>query len=332
MKRMYRLLLVASVVVGVSCGPPEKKEYKEIDTNIERLHTDLDKLIDPTAKLEVIAEGFKWVEGPLWVEEQQMLLFSDIPNNKVHKWTEQAGLQAYLVPAGYTGKQERGGEMGSNGLLLDQDGNLILCQHGNRRIARMDALLTHPQPSYISMADHWEGKRLNSPNDIIQRSNGDFFFTDPPYGLNDQDIEKKELDFCGVYKLDTLGHLSLLIDSLSRPNGLAFSPDERRLYVGNSDAERPMLYAYDIGPEDSLKASGIVFDFKKYGGGPDGFKIDKEGNIFASGPGGLWIFNKSYVPIGKINLSKAVSNCCLADDGKTLYITNSDQVLRLRMR
>lgn len=332
MKRIYGLLLITLFGAGISCRSSEKKEYRQLDAKIERLHTDLDKLINPTAKVEILAEGFKWVEGPLWIEEQQMLLFSDIPNNKVHKWTEQGGLQDYLEPAGYTGQQARGGEMGSNGLLLDHHGDLILCQHGDRRIARMKALLTHPEANFLSLADNWEGKKLNSPNDIIQRSNGDFFFTDPPYGLNDQDIEKKELDFCGVYKLDTLGHLSLLIDSLSRPNGLALSPDEHRLYVGNSDGEKPMLYAYDIASDDSLKAAGIVFDFKKYGGGPDGFKIDKQGNIFSSGPGGIWIFNKSYVPIGKINLSKAVSNCCLADDGKTLYITNSDQVLRLHMR
>jgi len=329
---MRRLLLLMVLGTSLSCNNAPEKSYRQADGKIEKIHTDLDKLINPTAKLEVLGEGFKWVEGPLWVEDQKMLLFSDIPNNKVHKWTEQGGVEDYLQPAGYTGSQARGGEMGSNGLLLDLHGDLILCQHGDRRIAKMDALLSHPKASYLSLAHEWEGKKFNSPNDIIQRSTGDLFFTDPPYGLNDQDIEKRELDFCGVYKMDTLGHLTLLIDSLSRPNGLALSPDEHRLYVGNSDNEKPMLYAYDIGKDDSLKAAGVVFDFKQYGGGPDGFKVDKKGNIFSSGPGGVWIFNKSYIPIGKINLPNAVSNCCLADDGKTLYITASDQVLRLRMR
>jgi len=309
----------------------EKIERKTIGT-VERLHTSLDKLIDPTAKIEVIAEGFAWSEGPLWVEEHQLLLFSDVPNNKIYKWSETQGLKEYLDLSGYTGKVERGGEKGSNGLLLDRNGNLVLCQHGNRQVAQMDAPFVLPKSSYISLANKFNGKKLNSPNDIIQRSNGDLFFTDPPYGLNDQEIEKKELSFNGVYKLDTLGTLTLLIDTLSRPNGLALSPNEKKLIVGNSDIKKPMLFAYNIDVNDSLTSAGIVVNFQKYGGAPDGFKIDQQGNIFTSGPGGIWIFNNEYVPIGKIKLPQAVSNCCLADGGKTLYITAAHQVLRLRMR
>lgn len=319
----------------IACGSnngKEKADKRKTVGTVERLHTSLDKLINPTAKVEVIAEGFIWSEGPLWVDEHQFLLFSDVPSNKVYKWSERKGLEEYLTQAGYTGKIERGGEMGSNGLLLDLNGNLVLCQHGNRQIAKMDAPLVLPKSSYISLANRFNGKKFNSPNDIIQRSNGDLFFTDPPYGLNDQEIEKKELGVNGVYKLDTLGTLTLLIDTLSRPNGLALSPNEDKLIVSNSDGQKPMLFAYNIDNNDSLKAAGVVFNFQKYGGAPDGFKIDDQGNIFTSGPGGIWIFNDEYVPIGKIKLPHAVSNCCLADEGKTLYITAGQQVLRLQMR
>jgi gluconolactonase len=331
---MNTIFQICAILMLVACQGnkgKEKIERKTIGT-VERLHTSLDKLIDPTAKIEVIAEGFAWSEGPLWVEEHQLLLFSDVPNNKVYKWSETQGLKEYLKLSGYTGKVERGGEKGSNGLLLDRNGNLVLCQHGNRQVAQMDAPFVLPKSRYISLANKFNGKKLNSPNDIIQRSNGDLFFTDPPYGLNDQEVEKKELSMNGVYKLDTLGTLTLLIDTLSRPNGLALSPNEKKLIVGNSDSNKPMLFAYNIDVNDSLTSAGIVFNFQKYGGAPDGFKIDQEGNIFTSGPGGIWIFNNEYVLIGKIKLPQAVSNCCLADGGKTLYITAAHQVLRLRMR
>ncbi|QNL51006.1 SMP-30/gluconolactonase/LRE family protein [Olivibacter sp. SDN3] len=331
---MKLVLTVLLVVPLLACNNQQEQDNKEEDTigSIERLHTDIDKLIELNAQLEVLAEGFAWCEGPVWVDEHNMLLFSDVPNNVVYKWTAQNGLEEYLKPSGYTGDVPRGGEMGSNGLILDLNDNLILCQHGNRSLARMDALITHPQPKFIALADTFDNKRFNSPNDVVQRSNGDFFFTDPPYGLNDQDIYKQELAVNGVYKLDTAGNLTLIIDSLSRPNGLAFTPDEQKLIVGNSDNAKPMLFAYDITADDSVKAAGVVFDFSEHGGGPDGLKIDEEGNIFSSGPGGIWVFNKSYEPIGQIKIPQAVSNCALSADGKTIYITASHQVLRLKMR
>lgn len=330
---MLKLITFSALIGLLSCGNAVKNQVnKKADATVERIHTDLDKLINQGTDVEVLAEGFTWVEGPLWVNDAQMLLFSDIPQNKVFKWTEQGGLELYLEPAGYTGEKSRGGEMGSNGLLLDRNGNLVLCQHGDRRVVRMQSLLSHPEAKFETLAAKWEGKKLNSPNDIAERSNGDLYFTDPPYGLNDQNIEQRELDFCGVYKIDSMGRLSLLIDTINRPNGIAFSPKQNRLYVGNSDNQKPMLYAFDITPEDSLKSAGIVFDFSEFGGGPDGFKLDRDGNIFASGPGGIWIFNSAYELIGKIKIKQAVSNCCLADDDKTLYITASNQLLRLRMR
>ena len=332
---MNTILQIGAILMLMACGSNNDKgkvDKRKTTGTIERLHTSLDKLINPTAKIEVIAEGFTRSEGPLWVEEHELLLFSDVPNNKVYKWSETQGLKEYLEASGYTGKTERGGEKGSNGLLLDRKGNLVLCQQGNRQVARMDAPLVLPKSRYISLASKFNGKKLNSPNDIIQRSNGDLFFTDPAYGLNDQETEKKELSTNGVYKLDTLGTLTLLIDTLSMPNGLALSPNEKKLIVGNSDNKKPMLFAYNIDVNDSLIQAGIVFNFQKYGGAPDGFKIDQQGNIFAGGPGGIWIFNNEYIPIGKIKLPQAVSNCCLADDGKTLFITARHQVLRLRMR
>lgn len=308
--------------------------YKKIGS-IESLHKDLDKIINPTAKIEVLADSLTWSEGPIWVSDQKMLLFSDVPENKIFKWTAENGVELYLHPSGYTGDKPRGGETGSNGLLVDQDGNLILCQHGDRRLAMMDAPLSHPQAKFKTIADTYEEKKMNSPNDVVQKSNGDLFFTDPPYGLNDQDIETQELTFQGVYKFSKRdSSLTLLIDSLSRPNGIGFGVNEKVLLVANSDENKPYLYGYECLENDSLKAKGVLFDFSKSGekGVPDGFAVDQNGNIFSSGPGGVWILNSDYEAIGRIKLPNTASNCFLADDDKTLFITADTQVLRLKMR
>jgi len=298
--------------------------------SIEKLSPDLDKIIKSNAKIEVLAEGFKWTEGPVWVEKYNMLLFSDIPQNKIFKWSESNGLEEYLFPAGYTGNIERGGEMGSNGLILDSDENLILCQHGDRQIAKMDASLDNPQPQFISLAKEYKGRKFNSPNDVIQSGNGEIFFTDPSYGLADK--ESKEMAFNGVYQIDNKGTVSLLIDSIKNPNGIALTKNEKQLLVGNSDGGKPYIFAYDINRDGSLTPQGIAFDFSPYGGGPDGFKISKNGTMFSSFSGGILIIDKNYQPIGKINIPQPVSNCVLSADEKTLYITANHQILRVKMR
>lgn len=320
------------LIQHVSAQKKDSKSNYPTIGSIEVLKPELNKVIKADAKIEVLAEGFKWTEGALWVDKEDMLLFSDIPNNKIHKWTEKSGIEDYLFPSGYTGKQDRPGEPGSNGLIVNKQGELILTQHGDRRVAKMAAPITSPSADFIPLVDGYQGKKLNSPNDLVQHSNGDIYFTDPPYGLKEQTIDKRELDFCGVYKVDKNGNVTLLVDSISYPNGIGLTPDHKQLIVGNSDGAAPYLYLYNLLNDGSLEAAGIAFDFSPYGGGPDGFTVDKKGNIYSSGPGGLWILNKDFEAIGRIRIPHPVSNCDLSEDEKTLYVTANHQLLRIRMR
>lgn len=317
-----------------SCGA--QKNYPTTGT-IERYDKAIDAILSPAAKAEIIASGHEWTEGPLWIEKSQMLLFSDIPRNTVYKWTEKNATEVYLVPSGYTDTARRGGETGSNGLLLDQSGNLVLCQHGDRRIARMDAPLSAPSPSFTTIAGSYNGRRLNSPNDAVYNSRGELFFTDPPYGLeHNMSDPKKETPFQGVYKVTTGGEVVLLIDTLTRPNGIAFLPGEKTLLVANSHDEKPHWYAFDLDDSGAIRKGRIFYSAagydKSWKGGNDGLKVDRNGNVFATGPGGLWIFNKNGKLLGKLRLDEAASNCALSPDEKTLYITNDMYVLRLKMR
>jgi gluconolactonase len=319
-----------------ACNAPTKSDMRTIG-KIERLDPSLDAIADINAKPEIIAEGFDWSEGPLWLADRQMLLFSDIPPNIIYQWTEKGGKEVYLTPAGYTGNRPRGGEIGSNGLLLNAQGKLVMCQHGDRRMAWMDAPLDSPQPKFVTICDNYQGKKLNSPNDAIFRSNGDLIFTDPPYGLEHRmEDPLKEIPFQGVYKVTPGGETTLLTDSLTRPNGLAFLPGEKTLIVANSDPDKAIWYLFDVGPNDTFTSAGILYDAtaesKKENGLPDGLKVDKQGNIFATGPGGVWIFNKDRKLAGKIKVPESCSNIALADDDKTLFITNDMNVLRLRLR
>jgi gluconolactonase len=331
---MKKLIFMAAIF-ATSCT--STKELKSIGS-IEKLDESLSEIINTDAKIEVLGEGYTWSEGPVWVASENMLLFSDVPENKVYKWTEDKGVELYLTPSGFTGTNYPSTEPGSNGLTLDREGKLVLCQHGDRRVARMDAPFDKPVANFIALADQYNGKKLNSPNDVVFRNNGDFFFTDPPYGLPGREVDSvyKEQPVNGVYKVSANGTVTLLVDSVSRPNGIALTPDEKTLIVANSDPAKAVWYAFDIGTNDALTNARIVFDAtaetKTSKGLPDGFKIDKKGNIFASGPGGVWIFNSSGKVIGKIKLPEATANTALADDDKTLYITSDMYLLRVKLR
>lgn len=337
MKIITSLILLMVLAACNNAQQSSPMKYKTTGS-IERFDPALDAIIDTNAKAAVIAEGFEWSEGPLWVESHQMLLFSDVPKNIVYKWTEEKGKEIYLQPAGYTGTAPSASkEPGSNGLLLDANGALVLCQHGNRQMARMDAPLDKPEAKFITLADKYNGQRFSSPNDAVYNSKGEFYFTDPPYGLPGQNDEDslKEIPFNGVYKVKTTGEVILLADSIARPNGIAFFPGESQLIVASSDGKNPNWYIYDV-KEDSL-ANGRIFypDIvlaKGQRGSPDGLKIDKKGTVFATGPGGVWIFSSSGKALGKIKLEQSASNVALSADEKTLYITNDSQVLRVTMR
>ena len=336
-------VIISLLIVTISCNNnPEKKEqplekkYK-ITGSIESFDSSLNTILSSTAHAEIIAEGFEWSEGPLWIEKQNMLIFSDVPTNTVYKWTEEKGKEIYLKPSGFSGTSTESKEPGSNGLLLDPEGNLVLCQHGNRQVARMDAPLDKPEAKFISIADKYNGKRFSSPNDAVYNRAGELFFTDPPYGLpsqNDSD-PAKEIPYNGVYKVKKNGEVILLTDSITRPNGIAFLPGENKLIVACSDPDKPNWYVFDINGDSAT--NGKIFyssagSNKSLNGLPDGFKVDKNGNVFATGPGGVWIFNSDGKPLGKIKLDESSSNVALSPNEKTIYITNDMYLLRVKMR
>lgn len=332
MKKWF-IIAISAALAGCSAN---QHSYPVTGT-WEKYDPALDSIITPGAKAEIIADGFDWSEGPLWIEKEKMLLVSDVPTNTIYQWTEEKGKQVYLKPSGYTDSIPRSGEMGSNGLAMDENGNLILTQCGNRQIARMDAAIDQPKANFISLANNYLGKKFNSPNDVTVNSKGNIFFTDPPYGLElKMDDPKKEMPYQGVFQIKKSGHVVLITDTLTRPNGIAFLPGEKTLLVANSDPMKPNWYAFDVDDNDSITNGRIFYSNAGYDttlkGHPDGMKADKAGNIFAAGPGGLWVFNKTGKLLGKLRLENAASNCSLSGDQKTLYITNDMYVLRLKMR
>ena len=305
--------------------------------SIERLDPALDRLIDPNERMVQLADGFTWSEGPVWVPAARMLLFSDVPENVIYRWTPRDGLQRWLSPSGYTGDGEYSREPGSNGLLLDQNGDLLLCQHGDRRVARVNLHTRTASPAFSTIASHYEDRRFNSPNDLIQASDGTIYFTDPPYGLPGQaDSELREIPFFGVYRIDPTGEVTAEITNLSRPNGVALSPDERTLYVTVSDPKAAKVYAYDRSADGSITGERVFFDATPYvkdaPGLPDGLVIDEGGNMYVTGPGGVWIFNPAGKLLGKLLTGRATANVTIGNKGKVLYITADDVLLSLRLK
>lgn len=295
-------------------------------------------LIDRNAPLDTLAEGFDWSEGPVWLPQQKMLLWSDVPQNVIWSWQEGQEASKYLRPSGYTGEGQR---EGSNGLILNENGELVLCQHGNRQLAYMDAPLDQPQPTYQPIVAHYQGQRFNSPNDVIQDSRGRYWFTDPPYGLPQQEQDpERELDFQGVYRsvsAERPDSVLLIAKELSRPNGLALSPDERHLYVANSDPERAIWMRYPL-TEDGLPdgPGEVFFDATEWvpdrPGLPDGLKVRDDGILFATGPGGVLVLHPDGRHLGTINTGQATANCALNEDGTKLYITADGYVMRIALK
>lgn len=301
--------------------------------NIERNDPRLDALIPADAELEKLAEGFAWSEGPLWLKSESSLLFTDIPKNTIYKWNETDGLSVFLRPAGHAGDNPPGMELGSNGLLLTPEGQLLMCDHGNRCIS----ILNQENYTKKALVSTYEGKRFNSPNDGIFKSNGDLYFTDPPYGLaGKNDDPNKELPFNGVYRLSKNGKLTLLTDAMTFPNGIAFSPDEKTLYVAQSDPQKAIWMAYDVKADGTIENGRRFFDatawFKAGKKGlPDGLAVDQSGNLFATGPGGVIVFAPDGTHLGTIDTGEATANCAFGDDGATLYVTADMYLCRIRL-
>jgi gluconolactonase len=340
MKLIFKSLTNLLLLAAVACGAPGEKQNEDeketsLSLEIERNHELMDILFPEGTEVEILGAGFEWTEGPLWVESEKMLLFSEIPTNTVHRWSEDAGITVYLNPSGYTGGSDRGGEVGSNGLLLSPNGELVLCQHGDRQMGKMNASLESPKADYTTIIGEYQGKRFNSPNDAVYDSQGNLYFTDPPYGLEfNIDDPAKEIDFQGVYRYDTEGVLTLLLDSLTRPNGLAFLPAEQTLIIANSDPKKPYWYSYKLADQGKSLTDGKLFydssdALAKEKGLPDGLKVSTEGIIFATGPGGVWVFDVMGVVIGKLKVGELTSNVALDAKENFLYVTADSYVIRI---
>jgi gluconolactonase len=296
---------------------------------IERLDPRLDSLISPGAGLERVADGMDWTEGPVWDDRDGSLLFSDVPRNAILRWKPGAGVTRFLAPSGYTGRAPFAGrEPGSNGLAFDREGRLVLCQHGDRAIARLEG------GRLRVLADRYQGRRLNSPNDLVFRKNGDLYFTDPPFGLPRAfEDPARELPFQGVYRLTPEGALTAVATDLPAPNGIAFAPDERTLYVSNAQAERPIWMAWPVAADGSLgrgrqfaEASAWV---RPGEGAPDGIEVDALGHVFAAGPGGIHVFAPDGARLGRIETGVPTGNLAWGEDGSVLYVAASHWILRL---
>jgi len=331
---MNRLLMLS--VFGISMLSSGVAGSEEMATlgRIERLDPAFDRLVVQDAAIELlVANRFEWAEGPVWDAAGRRVLFSDVPRNMIWEWSQQSGLKEFLKPSGYTGEATfTGREPGSNGLAFNKAGELVMCQHGDRRIAKW------VDGKFVTLVDRYAGKRLNSPNDLAIRSNGDVYFTDPPYGLPGHTADPgRELDFQGVYRLNAQGDLALLTRELQRPNGLAFSPDEKTLYVANSEPEKAVLMAFPVRPDGSLGKGKVFFDVtaavgKQRPGLPDGLKVSTDGTVWASGPGGVLVYSSQGKHLGTLATGVATANLAFGEDGGTLYLTADKNLVRVRTK
>jgi gluconolactonase len=337
MRFAFTATLLAILAVPMSADAQNTTNFSHLG-EIVRLDPKFDALVGKDAVIEVVSSGFDWAEGPVWVKEGSSgyVLFSDIPRNSVMRWDYGKGVSLFLKPSGYTGQVDYGGEPGCNGLLLDPMGQLVSCEHGDRRMS----VLTK-NGGKRTLVDNYQGKRLNSPNDACYKKNGDLYFTDPPYGLpKNWDDDRRELDFCGVYRLqmskDGVNKLTLLTEEMTRPNGIAFSPDEKTLYVAQSDPKAAIWKKFPVKDDGTLGKGEVFFDSTQYVGKhkglPDGLKVDKDGNVWATGPGGVWVFDPSGKAIGRLDTREATANCGWGDDGSTLYITADMYLCRVKTK
>lgn len=336
--RLPTRLLVAipllATLAACTKGDPPPAPYPSVG-RLTAFDPAFAEVVDADARIEQIAEGFTWSEGPAWVRDGGYLLFNDVPQNTMYRWSERDGLSVFLKPSGYAGPPlDALREAGANGLYAEPSGSVLLADSGTRIVARLDPATKRKTP----LASAYDGHRLNSPNDLVRRSDGVVFFTDPPYGLKDLDKSPiKELRFNGVYRLDTDGSVHLLDDGLSLPNGIALSPDERTLYVANSDPARPIWTAYTLDARGQVTGKRLFADASDLVGDanpglPDGIAVSADGRLFATGPGGVIVFAPDGRRLGRIETGGPVANCAFGDDGRTLYMTSHKILARVRVR
>ncbi|HKY70697.1 MAG TPA: SMP-30/gluconolactonase/LRE family protein [Nitrospira sp.] len=315
----------------IAVGVAQASQAETVPITVTRLDPRFEALVPQDVRMEKIADGFTWVEGPVWDPQQNRLLFSDIPANAVYQWKEGEGTTLYLKHSGYSGAEPfEGREPGSNGLAFDDRMRLVLCRHGDRQIGRLEA-----DGRISPLAAQYDGHRLNSPNDLVFTSNGDLYFTDPPFGLPKNFHDPGKARVQGVYRLSSDGRLTLLIDDIQAPNGIAFSPDERTLYVSDVNPRRAAWLAFDVKPDGTVANGRILFDATRWRRdpyfGPDGFKIDRLGNLFGTRPGGLSVIAPDGTLLGTIDTGQPASNVAWGEDGRTLFVTGGSALYRLRL-
>ena len=326
LKDRWLVVALLPLVVATACGAPDQAANTGAGF-ILRVDPRLDALVPADARIERLADGFVFTEGPVWIADESRLLFSDVQDNIIYQWTETEGASPLINPV-FEGDVTGLRSVSANGLTLDWQGQLIICEHGNRLISRLEADGTR-----TTLVDNYQGRRLNSPNDAVYGLDGWLYFTDPPYGLEGlEESPLRELDFNGIYRLDPDGELELLYADQTRPNGIALSPDDLTLYVANSDANQMVWYAYDIG-QQGLSNPRIFYDVNDQTatGVPDGMAVDLAGNLFATGPGGVWIFAPDGTHLGTIQPDEVPANVGWGDDGCTLYMTAHTGLYRIRL-
>jgi gluconolactonase len=332
MQKTISLFLGLALALGVCPAAAQVPRYLTTG-RIVRQTPALDQVLAPDAQLEVVASGYSHIEGPLWVPDSSMLLFSDTPSRTIYRWKEAGGISVFLKSSGYTGRMPYSKEPGSNGLTLDEQGNLLICEHGDRRLA---SLPLSQKSGKRTLTDNFQGKRYNSPNDVVRAPGGAIYFTDPPFGLPKQAQDPlRQLPYTGVFRRAADGQLTAEITDVPFANGLAFSPDNRTFYVSNADSLRPLILAYEVGKNGKLSKPRPFFDMTKlprahFKEVPDGLKVDQAGNVYATGFGGLLIISPQGQLLGTVDPGEVVSNCAWGDDGHSLYLMATTFVCRLR--
>ena len=329
---MKKIILIFILISFNSfCQKDQNKDITIYDSSIL-------SIIDKNAKIEILGNNFIVAEGPLWDDNDNKLIFTDVRQNKIFTWDKKNGINEYIAPSGSTGYAPsfKKGGIGANGITFDKNGDIILCQHGDRRVAKISNIKSN-NPEFITIIDKYQGKRFNSPNDLSISKNGDIYFTDPPYGFwydrKNFDNRYREIDFNGVYKLSNKGKVELISKEMTLPNGIALSLDQKYIYVNNSDRENdPKIMKYDT----TTFQGTLFFDgkelVKKYQGGFDGLKVHSSGNIFTSGPNGILIISPEGKLMAMINYGKALTNCNFDKEEKYLYVTGFNDVSRIKLK
>ena len=330
-RRQMLVAGAAASLAGCSRNLVSAASTAEPNVTYEPFASEFDAIVDQSDGGRLLATGYQWSEGPAWDAQRQCLYFSDVPSNRAYRWSEAEGIEIFQEPAGIAPElKPEGGDLGTNGLLIGNSGELLICNHGKRVVEAMD----FETGKRRVLTSAFEGKRYNSPNDLIETSNGTIYFTDPPYGLEGlNDSPAKEIAANGVYRLSPAGQVTRILDDMTFPNGVILSPDESTLYIAQSDPDAPLIRTFDLTGKTGAK---LWFDATPYMDGhvglPDGMAVSRGGHVFLAGPGGVLVIDPSGRCLGRIATGRATANCAFGEDGRTLFITAQDRLFAVRIK